>query len=141
MDIHEEVAAFLADLGVTMQIQEDECTSLPEVSLFQSSQDQYGIFYRLDLVQRLPHLRVIVPTDSGSAKMELYLVRLTTGNPLPACLSDLSDYHGSAAFERGREAADQHLLYALAEIMKQLFWSGDLERMCFPPEIEVQRLL
>jgi len=35
----------------------------------------------------------------------------------------------------------QHLLYASAEIMKQLFWSGDLQRMSFPPEITVYSLL
>jgi hypothetical protein len=35
----------------------------------------------------------------------------------------------------------QHLLYAAAEMMKQLFWSGDLDSMTFPPEIEVRRLV
>jgi len=33
------------------------------------------------------------------------------------------------------------LLYAVAELMKQLFWSGDLNDMSFPQEIDVCRIL
>jgi hypothetical protein len=53
----------------------------------------------------------------------------------------MAAYEGSDAYEHGREAALQHLLYAVAEMMKQLFWSGDIQTLSFPPEIEVYPLL
>jgi hypothetical protein len=61
--------------------------------------------------------------------------------PLNAWFSSVASYEGSADFSKGRDAALQHLLYAVAEMMKQLFWSGDLNTMSFPPEIAVSRLL
>ena len=61
--------------------------------------------------------------------------------PLNAWFSSMASYEGSVDFSKGRDAALQHLLYAVAEMMKQLFWSGDLNTMHFPPEIVVSRLL
>ncbi len=116
-------------------------TSAPEVSIFQASRDHYGVFYRLDIIDATPQLRIMLPVDHGPVKMEMYLVRMGSCIPLNAWFSALTSYHGSPAFEQGREAALQHLLYAVAELMKQLFWSGDLNTMSFPPEIEVCRLL
>ena len=84
-------------------------------------------------------MRIIVPIDNGPLKIEMYLV--TMSDRLPLGFAGMASYSGSAAFERGREAALQHMLYAVAEMMKQLFWSGDLDSMTFPPEIEVQRLI
>lgn len=144
MNIDEQLINFLADLGVEMehpkQEQYDE-NAIPEVSIFQASRDHYGVFYRLDIIEQVPQLRIMVPVETGALKMEMYLVRISQQTPINSWFSSLADYHGSPAFERGREAAQQHLLYAVAEMMKQLFWAGDLNSACFPPEIEVCRLM
>jgi hypothetical protein len=146
MNIHEQLGKLLEDLGVEMehstdhgpQNQED---SLPEVSIFQSSRDHYGVFYRLDIIDQTPQLRIIVPVDNGQLKMEVYLVQMSELLPLNHWFAGVAAHQGSPAFERGRDAALQHLLYAVAEMLKQLFWSGDLDSMSFPPEITAQRLL
>jgi hypothetical protein len=144
MNIHEQVQNILADLGVEMEHPEhehdnDEC--VPEVSIFQASRDHYGVFYRLDIINSVPQLRVMVPVEQGALKMEMYLVRMSEQVPVNSLFGKIGDYEGSATFEQGREASLQHLLYAVAEIMKQLFWSGDLNDMSFPPEIDVRRLI
>jgi hypothetical protein len=144
MNINEQFENFLADLGVEMEQPEDSqynSDSIPEVSIFQASRDHYGVFYRLDIIDCKPELRIMVPVDKGDTKMDIYLVRLNERTPLNACFADMSTYQGSAAYEHGREATLQHLLYAVAEMMKQLFWSGDLQYMSFPAEIEVYPLL
>jgi hypothetical protein len=144
MNINEQLGKLLADLGVEMEHPADHYAqedSLPEVSIFQSSRDHYGVFYRLDIIDQIPQLRIIVPIDSGPLKMEVYLVQMSEQLPVNAWFAGIASHAGSAAFERGREAALQHLLYAVAEMMKQLFWSGDLDSMTFPPEIDVQRLM
>ncbi len=115
--------------------------SVPEVSIFQSSRDHYGVFYRLDIIDHVPQLRIMVPIENGLLKVEIYLVRFSRQTPFHSWFSSITAYHGSSAYEQGREAALQHLLYAAAEVMKQLFWSGDLDGMSFPKEIDVQRLL
>ncbi len=144
MNIDEQLESFLANLGVEMERpkheQYDE-NSIPEVSIFQASRDHYGVFYRLDIIEQTPQLRIIVPVENGTLKMEIYLVRMSEQSPLNDWFSSLAIYQGSPAFERTREAAEQHLLYAVAEIMKQLFWAGDLGSMRFPPEIDVCRLM
>ncbi len=144
MNIHEQVQNILADLGVEMEHPEhvydnDDC--VPEVSIFQASRDHYGVFYRLDIINSVPQLRIMVPVEQGALKMEMYLVRMSEQAPVDSLFAKIGEYRGSAAFEQGREAALQHLLYAVAEIMKQLFWSGDLNDMSFPPEINVRRLV
>ncbi len=145
MNINEQLEKILADLGVEMEYAEHEQhydeNSVPEVSIFQSSRDHYGVFYRLDIVDQMPQLRIMVPVENGALKVELYLVRLSMKTPLNSWFTGIASYRGSQAFERGREGTLQHLLYAVAEMMKQLFWSGDLDSMYFPPEIEVQRLV
>ena len=83
----------------------------------------------------------MVPVDKGDAKMDLYLVRLNERTPVNPFFVAMSMYQGSAAYEHGNEAALQHLLYAVAEMMKQLFWAGDLQSMTFPAEIEVHPIL
>lgn len=144
MNINEQLGKLLEDLGVEMEHPADRHfheDSLPEVSIFQSSRDHYGVFYRLDIIDQTPQLRIIVPIDNGPLKMEIYLVQMSAQLPLNDWFAGISSHAGSAAFERGREAALQHLLYAVAEMMKQLFWAGDLDGMTFPPEIDVQRLI
>jgi len=146
MNINEQLEHFLAGLGVEMEQNPqddhfDDDASLPEVSIFQASRDHYGVFYRLDIIDALPQLRIMVPIEQGAIKMELYLVRMSTKMPLNALFSGVATYDGSPHFTKGRDAALQHLLYAVAEMMKQLFWAGDLNTMTFPPEIMVSRLL
>ena len=148
MNINEQLENFLAGLGVEMEYNPQEPNdhntndaSIPEVSIFQASRDHYGVFYRLDIIDALPQLRVLVPVEQGAIKMEMYLVCISTCMPVNAWFSSMASYEGSADFSRGRDAALQHLLYAVAEMMKQLFWSGDLNAMRFPPEIVVSRLL
>ncbi len=143
MNIDEQLENILADLGVEMEGPKHEHydeDSIPEVSIFQASRDHYGVFYRLDIIEQTPQLRIMVPVENGALKMEMYLVLMNEHAPHNDWFSSLASYHGSPAFERGREAAQQHLLYAVAEMMKQLFWSGDLGNMCFPAEIVVYRL-
>ena len=115
--------------------------SSPEISIFQASRDHYGVFYRLDIIEQKPELRIMVPTDKGDAKMEIYLVRLSERSPLNASFINVSAYEGSNPYEQSREATLQHLLYAVAEMMKQLFWAGDVQGLAFPPEIEVYPIL
>ena len=148
MNINEQLENLLANLGVQMEYnpherneQNDDDTTLPEVSIFQASRDHYGVFYRLDIIDSMPQLRILVPIEHGAVKMEMYLVRMSSSLPLNAWFSGVATYRGSIAFEKGREAALQHLLYAVAEMMKQLFWSGDLNAMTFPPELDVCRIL
>lgn len=145
MNINEQLGRFLEELGVEMEHptyhhSQDE-DSLPEVSIFQSSREHYGVFYRLDIIEQIPQLRIIVPIDNGPLKMEVYLVKASDSLPLNTWFSGITAHSGSSAFEHGREATLQHLLYAVAEMMKQLFWAGDLDGMTFPAEIEVQRLV
>lgn len=144
MNIDEQFENLLADLGVEMERPEERQyngDSIPEVSIFQASRDHYGVFYRLDIIDRLPELRIMVPVDSGDVKMDIYLVRLSERTPLNTSISEMSVYQGSPAYEHGREATMQHLLYAVAEMMKQLFWAGDLQCLSFPSEITVYPIL
>ncbi|GCE26697.1 hypothetical protein KDA_21810 [Dictyobacter alpinus] len=144
MNIDEQFEHFLAGLGVEMESPDDRPyngDSIPEISIFQASRDHYGVFYRLDIIDQIPELRIMVPVNKGDAKMDIYLVRLSEQTPLNNFFSKMSIYEGSAAYEQGREAALQHLLYGAAEMMKQLFWSGDLTRLTFPHEIEVYPIL
>lgn len=112
----------------------------PEVSLFQTSREHYGVFYRLDLIGALPQLRVFVPDDEGALKMRCYLVRAALGTPLHDWFLSARTHDGSAAFDDAREVAQQHLLFAVGELMKRLFWHGDIEDLRFAEEIEVVRL-
>ena len=144
MNIDEQLENFLADLGVEMEHSKHEQfdeNSIPEVSIFQASRDHYGVFYRLDIIEQKPQLRIMVPVESGALKMEMYIVRMSERTPVNPWFTALAGYRGSSAFERGREATQQHLLYAIAEMMKQLFWAGDLSGMSFPSEIDVYRLI
>ena len=148
MNINEQLENFLETLGVEMEYKSedsrdhfDDNDSIPEISIFQASRDHYGVFYRLDIIDAMHQLRVMIQVEQGAVKMEMYLVRISSRQPLNAWFAGVASYQGSSAFEKGREAALQHLLYAVAEMMKQLFWSGNLHTMSFPPEIDVRRVL
>ena len=112
-----------------------------EVSLFQTSREHYGVFYRLDLSQGVPHLRIYLPDDEGSLKMCCYLVRAGLSTPLHQWFVSTREHAGSEAYEEIRDSAHQHLLFAAGELMKRLFWTGSIEEMRFPSEIEVLRLV
>ena len=112
-----------------------------EVSLFQTSREHYGVFYRLDLSNGLPHLRIYLPDDDGYLKIRCYLVRAALTTPLHEWFVSTRVHKGSGAYEDMRDTAQQHLLFAAGELMKRLFWAGNVEEMRFPPEIEVLRLV
>ena len=62
MNIDEQLENFLAELGVKMERPAERRyngDSLPEVSIFQASRDHYGVFYRLDVIDRKPELRIM----------------------------------------------------------------------------------
>ncbi len=122
------------------ELSEIALSAPPEVSLFQTSREHYGVFYRLDLIGALPQLRIFMPDDEGALKMRCYLVRAATNTPLHDWFVRARAHNGSPAYEDARDAARQHLLFATGELMKRLFWGGDLDRMVFPAEIEVLRL-
>ena len=108
MNIHEQLEKILADLGVEMDYAEREQPeehSIPEVSIFQSSRDHYGVFYRLDIIDHVPQLRVMVPIENGLLKVEIYLVRFSMQTPFHSLFSGIAAYRGSSAFEHGRESA------------------------------------
>ncbi len=114
--------------------------AMAEISLFQTSREHYGVFYRLDLVGGLPQLRVFMPEDEGALKMRCYLARATLGSPLHDWFLSTRAHDGSQAYEDARDTAQQHLLFAAGELMKRLFWTGEIEQMRFPDEIDVLRL-
>lgn len=115
--------------------------AVAELSLFQTSREHYGVFYRLDLVDGAPQLRIFLPEDEGSVKMRCYFVRAAVGTPLYEWFVTARQHDGSPAYEDARDAAQQHLLFAAGELMKRLFWTGDLDQMRFPAEIEAVRLM
>src|SRR2546428_13491496 len=122
MNINEQLENFLANLGVEMEYNQqeqgeqydDDTTSIPEVSIFQASRDHYGVFYRLDIIDSMPQLRVMVPIEHGPVMMEMYLIRMSSILPLNAWFSGVAIYQGCPAFENGGEAAMHHLLDAYA---------------------------
>ena len=119
---------------------EDDPMAQTELSLFQTSREHYGVFYRLDLVGGAPHLRVFAPDEEGALKMRCYLVRPALGAPVRDWFLATRAHSGSEAYVASRETIEQHLLFAAGEALKRLFWSGEPERMRFPWEIEVERV-
>ncbi len=119
---------------------DDDPMAQAELSLFQTSREHYGVFYRLDLVSGAPHLRVFAPDEEGALKMRCYLVRASAGAPVRDWFLSTRMHQGSAAFGESRETIEQHLLFAAGEALKRLFWSGEPEQMRFPHEIEVERV-
>ncbi|HEU0025576.1 MAG TPA: hypothetical protein VFQ25_00540 [Ktedonobacterales bacterium] len=111
-----------------------------DISLFQTSREHYGVFYRLDLVSGAPQLRVFAPDEEGALKMRCYLVRPVEGAPVREWFRATRDHEGSAAYGAGRETIEQHLLFAAGEALKRLFWAGEPESMRFPAEIAVRRV-
>src|SRR2546421_12822986 len=96
MNIHEQLENFLETLGVEMEYKSQDShehfndDSIPEISIFQASRDHYGVFYRLDIIDAIPQLRVMVPIEYGLVKMEMYLVRMSSSLPLNGWFSGLA---------------------------------------------------
>jgi hypothetical protein len=111
-----------------------------ELSLFQTSREHYGVFYRLDLVAGAPQLRVFAPDEEGALKMRCYLVRPVDGAPVREWFRVTRAHSGSEAYSTGRETIEQHLLFAAGEALKRLFWAGEPDQMRFPDEIAVRRV-
>ena len=111
------------------------------IALFQASKEHYGVFYRIDLMGCCPQLRVFLPANSGTLKMEGFLVSPPEASPLRYWFESLAQHQGSPEFEMEQDTMRQHLLFAVGEILKRLFWSGDLAEMQFPQEVVVERIL
>ncbi len=120
---------------------DEEARGEAELSLFQTSREHYGVFYRLDLVTGAPQLRIFLPESQGAIKMRCYLVRAAIGSPVRDWFLSTRTHDGSSAYAETREMTEQHLLFAAGEALKRLFWLGEPDRMEFPAEIEVERLL
>ncbi len=120
--------------------QERDEAAPAELSLFQTSREHYGVFYRLDLVAGAPQLRVFAPDEEGALKMRCYLVRPVEGAPVREWFRATRAHDGSEAYDAGRETIEQHLLFAAGEALKRLFWAGEPDLMHFPTEIAVRRV-
>lgn len=120
---------------------DEEARGEAELSLFQTSREHYGVFYRLDLVTGAPQLRIFLPESQGAIKMRCYLVRAAIGSPVRDWFLSTRTHDGSDAYGETREMTEQHLLFAAGESLKRLFWLGEPDQMEFPAEIEVERLL
>jgi hypothetical protein len=108
----------------------------PTCTMFQTSREHYGVFYRLDLIAGQPELRVIVPADRGPIRMAGFRVRPAPGSDIPSWFGRLHD----AEMVGDSNAAFNHVLFACGEILKNLFWAGNHDTMRFPDGITVTRL-
>jgi hypothetical protein len=113
-----------------------------DVSLFLlQGADDHDAFYRLDLVDAMPHLRVIVATHQDPMRFEIYWVQLGPLHPLASLFRLFEGSHDipSLKEQRTEDQVAQAVLFAIGESMKQSFWAGWPTKR-FPPEIEVQKL-
>jgi len=167
MNLDEQLAEIFGRLGVVMEVSDAEdaalddnafdasrpvvaarpdATTAPdsqaiaEMTLFQTSREHYGVFYRLDLIGGLPSLRIFSPDEENAMRMRCHLVRPSETSPMRAWFTTTRAHAGSATYDEARETTEQHLLFAAGEALKRLFWSGEPERMHFPWEIEVERV-
>ncbi len=140
----DEFHQFLHDMGVEIENdhRSNEAPAFvdaePSVTMLQLSRE-YRAFYQLNLIQNTPQLRIVIPEKQGMLKFQIYLVQLSERHPLVTVFPLFSQYGGNREFERERDVAEWHLLYAIGEIMKDLFWAG-VETSHFPSEITVVRL-
>lgn len=135
-----KIDEFLRSLGVERGDHEGSqpTAETPLMTVLQQSQ-QHNAFYRIDLYEARLELLVLVPHDQTPLKFHFYRVLLSELHPLRGALTRLLDYRGSTRFERSREVPEWHLVSALVESMKALFWEGQ-ETSQFAPEIDVQKI-
>ncbi|MBA2681144.1 MAG: hypothetical protein H0U76_22440 [Ktedonobacteraceae bacterium] len=146
MSWEKELDQILSDLGVQQEYTPSEQTysSIQEVNFFIThlSRSRPGVSYRLDLTDTVPELRVYMPTDDGTYKIRIYLVRLAPGNFLLHLFGLCMVYQGgSRAYQEIEGSIIYHALHMLLHAMVELFWQGNLVAFQFPPEIEVRSLL
>jgi hypothetical protein len=166
MNLDEQLAEIFGRLGVVMEVSDAEdaalddnafdasrpvvaarpdATTAPdsqaiaEMTLFQTSREHYGVFYRLDLIGGLPSLRIFSPDEENAMRMRCHLVRPSETSPMRAWFTTTRAHAGSATYDEAREATEQHLLFAAGESLKRLYWSHEQEGH-YAPEIEVHRL-
>jgi hypothetical protein len=151
MNLDEQVEALLAGLGVEMERTTDppsEDDARPgwgrvpgDIMLFQASKEHYGVFYRLDLVGCCPQLRVFLPSEEDLVKLAGYLVLPAEQSPWMGWFEALAGHAGSPQFALEQPTMCQHMLFAVGEMLKRLFWAGDVEEMAFPREIVVEQVV
>ncbi len=141
----DDSAHFDASRHVGDSVRSDATTPAPdtqaiaEMTLFQTSREHYGVFYRLDLIGGLPSLRIFSPDEQNALRMRCHLVRPSESSPLRAWFTSTRAHSGSATYDETRETTEQHLLFAAGESLKRLYWSAEHED-AYAPEIEVVRL-
>jgi hypothetical protein len=148
VDLDALLAEVLAPLGVVMEdesdtaanhsdiLNEDDTGGDPTCTMFQTSREHYGVFYRLDLIASMPELRIILPNDCPPVRMAGFRVRPAPDSELPNWFGRLND----VGMVGDANAAYNHVLFACGEILKNLFWTGNPETMSFPAGIAVTRL-
>jgi|GEM_PF-2586440 len=146
VDLDALLAEVLAPLGVVMEDKSDtldndndgpdDAGGDPTCTMFQTSREHYGVFYRLDLINSMPELRIVMPNDQPPLRMAGFRVRPAPDSDLPRWFSRLNDIDmvGDA------NAAYNHVLFACGEILKNLFWTGNPEMMTFPDGLSVTRM-
>ncbi len=145
MDLDAILAEVLAPLGVVLGEEERLETTMTDstdsegestCSMFQTSREHYGVFYRLDLVGGFPELRIFVPAEVPPVRMAAFRVKPAPASDMLQWFRQLDD----VAMVGDTNAANNHVLFACGEILKNLFWAGNADAMHFPPGILVSRL-
>ncbi len=134
----DELAEILAKKGVQP---EQPADPEPTITIFRYPHEHPGITYHLDLIAEIPQMRIILPIDDGPYKINLYHIQLAPTTPLRQLFSFHMTLQESGALQAERGMLEYALLLAYADLMQALFWQGDLNRMQFPQEIHVLRLL
>jgi hypothetical protein len=112
----------------------------PSTGAFRSiSQDADGTSYQVHLERGdlLPTLRIIVPGTRASTPPAIFRVQLTPHAQLTERFTRMLHVQGSAAFQELYLAWHASLAVVLGDLMKLLFWKGNLDDFQFPSEITV----
>jgi hypothetical protein len=143
VDLDALLAEVLNPLGVVLEDENDAMQydandpgGDPTCTMFQTSREHYGVFYRLDLIGGIPELRIFLPIEQHPIRMAGYRVRPAPDSDLPHWFNRLND----AGMVGDTHAASNHVLFACGEILKNLFWAGNAESMIFPDGLLVTRL-
>ena len=150
----DELARILAKHGIEMEkpgetpsvsmggASDGSASTNLDFTTFQTSRSSYGVYYRLDLMGTRPVLRVLVPVDEGPHKFRIYLVQLQEDSLIASFFTLQAAMHGSPVLaESENDVLHYRIFLAYSEMMKSLFWKGDLDALQFPAEIHVERLL
>jgi hypothetical protein len=148
--LDDQLSEIFNRLGVVQEGAEMADTSEPrhdydpqEVSsatLFQTSREHQGTFYRLDLIADVPMLRVFSPDEGTSLRMRCDLVKPAEASPVQAWFDAVRMHDGSQAFDDDVRFVTDHLLFAAGEALKRLYWAGERAGGLYPQEIDVARL-